>query len=208
MSSSSSLIIIILIIIISNHLSLYYIDFYNQCQSDRYKKCSMEKALWTHDGSAISAHYFVSRLMSEYQFDFSMYYDKKLRQLYMSFDGMLLYFTVTYLSITPIYISVYLSIISIYHIYLCEYTWANGHLLIYPSIFHLRIQLYLPHISIHLSVTSIYLSIYQSHLSIISIHHYSLLLILYFYWLICVSLTVLLLNDAKTFGIIMLCRWP
>ena len=115
MSSSSSLIIIILIIIISNHLSLYYIDFYNQCQSDRYKKCSMEKALWTHDGSAISAHYFVSRLMSEYQFDFSMYYDKKLRQLYMSFDGMLLYFTVTYLSITPIFLSIYLSI---YHIYL------------------------------------------------------------------------------------------
>jgi len=135
MSSSSSLIIIILIIIISNHLSLYYIDFYNQCQSDRYKKCSMEKALWTHDGSAISAHYFVSRLMSEYQFDFSMYYDKKLRQLYMSFDGMLLYFTVTYLSITPIFLSIYLSI---YHIYL--------------SYLYIYLYIYLSILFIHLSI--------------------------------------------------------
>jgi len=166
----------------------------------------MEKALWTHDGSAISAHYFVSRLMSEYQFDFSMYYDKKLRQLYMSFDGMLLYFTVSYLSITPIYISVYLSYLFIHlsmWIYLNK--WSSPHIsiyfsstnstipttYIYPSISHI-------YLSIHLSVTSIYY-IYPS------LYSYTYLT---FYRLICVSFTLLSLNNAKTVGNVMLCRWP
>jgi len=58
----------------------------------------MEKALWTHDGSAVGVNYFVSRLMAEYQFDFSMYYDKKLRQLYYSFDGRIQLFPFIHLS--------------------------------------------------------------------------------------------------------------
>ena len=112
--------------------------------------------MWTHDGSAISAHYFVSRLMSEYQFDFSMYYDKKLRQLYMSFDGML-------------------PIRSIYHIY-------QSHLSTYLSI-HLSIhQFYLPFylyfclstfLCIYLSINSIYVSI---HLSIFLLIHLTMYL--------------------------------
>lgn len=62
-------------------------DFYSVTLQDRYKHCNMEKALWVHAGTKVTSHHFVAALMAEYDFELSMYYDRRLRNLYFSFEG-------------------------------------------------------------------------------------------------------------------------
>jgi hypothetical protein len=62
-------------------------NFYSVTQQEQYNKCSIEKALWVHDGTRVTSHHFVFALIAEFNFDKSMYYDKLLRNLYYSFEG-------------------------------------------------------------------------------------------------------------------------
>lgn len=62
-------------------------DFYSVTTLDRYKHCSMENALWVHAGTKVTSHHFVAALIAEYNFESSMYYDRRLRNMYFSFEG-------------------------------------------------------------------------------------------------------------------------
>lgn len=62
-------------------------NFYTITQNEPYCRCSIINALWTHDGTHVGVQYFVTRMMSEYQFELSMFYDKQLRSIYYSFEG-------------------------------------------------------------------------------------------------------------------------
>lgn len=62
-------------------------NFYSVTQQDKYKRGSIENALWTHAGTTVTSHHFVAAMVAEYNFETSMYYDRQLRDMYFSFEG-------------------------------------------------------------------------------------------------------------------------
>jgi hypothetical protein len=62
-------------------------NFYSVTQQEKYRNCSIEKALWTHAGTTVTSHHFVAAMVAQYDFDKSMYYERQLRNMYFSFEG-------------------------------------------------------------------------------------------------------------------------
>jgi hypothetical protein len=69
------------------HRWRYIRNFYGVTRHEKYKYADMETALWSHQGTKVTAHHFVAAMMAEYDFEASMYYDQQLSHLYLSFEG-------------------------------------------------------------------------------------------------------------------------
>mmetsp|Transcript_21860 Transcript_21860/g.48872 ORF Transcript_21860/g.48872 Transcript_21860/m.48872 type:complete len:1042 (-) Transcript_21860:89-3214(-) len=69
------------------HRWRYIRNFYGVTRHEKYKYADMETALWSHQGTKVTAHHFVAAMMAEYDFEASMYYDQHLSNLYLSFEG-------------------------------------------------------------------------------------------------------------------------